>query len=95
MGEEASHSYHPAKRLRVDSTESQDLLADTASFGVFPSGRKKREKIQATVSALRRIIPGGKIKDATFGARRSHLISEFSLPLKLLIDCIAFMCSAS
>lgn len=80
MGEESLCSYHPAKRLRVDSTESQDLLVDTASSGISPStlfvpdddhidpslissGRRKREKIQATVSALRRIIPGGKGKD--------------------------------
>lgn len=82
MEDEASRSHHPAKRLRLDSAESPDLLMDTASSAISPSslfvpdddhidpssistGRKKREKIQATVSALRRIIPGGKGKDTS------------------------------
>ncbi|KAL0917483.1 hypothetical protein M5K25_012547 [Dendrobium thyrsiflorum] len=94
--EELASSHLPAKRRRVDSTEMNALLMDTASSAIAPlphympedggddlsfvgcigkdedktrrGGRSmsnKRERIRATVSMLRRIIPGGKGKDTT------------------------------
>nr|QOJ43685.1 bHLH transcription factor [Dracaena cambodiana] len=59
----------PAKRRRFEP-ELDPLLADTASSTRCGSHDKdnrkksKREKIQETVGVLRRIIPGGKGKDA-------------------------------
>ncbi|XP_020593237.1 transcription factor bHLH143-like [Phalaenopsis equestris] len=92
--EDIASSYLPAKRRRVDSTEIDTLLMDTASSAVALSPHfiledgsndlgfngcigdgkdktgqgsrsrcNKRDSIHATVSMLRRIIPGGKGKD--------------------------------
>lgn len=104
--EEIASSYLPTKRRRVDSTEIDALLMDTASSSVAPlphymqedssndlsfvgkgedktgqGGRSrcnKRESIQATVSMLKRIIPGGKGKDA------ASVLDEAIQYLKLL-----------
>nr|QDH08904.1 transcription factor bHLH143-like isoform X1 [Cymbidium sinense] len=104
--EEIASSYLPAKRRRVDSTEIDALLMDTASSSVAPlphymqedssndlsfvgkgedktgqGGRSrcnKRESIQATVSMLKRIIPGGKGKDT------ASVLDEAIQYLKLL-----------
>lgn len=109
MDEEIASSYHPAKRHRVDSTEIDTLLLDTASssvaplpplphymeensgndlsfFGCFSEGEDKaggrsrcnKERIRATVSMLRRIIPGGKGKDT------ASVLDEAIQYLKLL-----------
>ncbi|XP_020678952.2 transcription factor bHLH145 [Dendrobium catenatum] len=83
--EDITSSHFPAKRRRVDSSELDASLIDTASSaiaphshctleeddfgpssapkGTFRSKRDKQERIQRTVSVLRRIIPGGKGKN--------------------------------
>lgn len=84
--EDITSSHFPAKRRRINSTELDASLIDTASSAIAPlshymrqdddfdprfvpevrtrSNHNKQERIQHAVRVLRRIIPGGKDKDA-------------------------------
>lgn len=53
----------PAKRRRVES-DLDDTASSTHCIGTNERKKAKSEKIQETVGILRRIVPGGKGKDA-------------------------------